>query len=399
MMAFYKKNQKVIIYLALSAIVLVGLFYRVRMALHIQYAIQYEGTPYTHDEYHYLEMTKNLLAGRGYGYWGGRDAYVTPGYPLLMTAVMAVFGAGDDGILAMKLVQVAMSAACVLFVFLLCVKLTKSRGAGLIAAMFVSFYPPLILYARHLLTETPYIFFLLLYFNIQLWVFRKKAPLHAAAGALFGITILIRPMIAVLLPLPYIVAFIMDKNRDERRKVLKSFGYFALAVIMVMLPWWVRNIMVLHKFVLFATQANPFYAGVVRDYGNLPPSSNQFADGIKLLFHKLATEPLTTIKWFTIGKIDLLFSKPAYSLPAGVTYLISIASPIHIHLVSLGSLGTLAGLFDKRLRLLSLYTLFYIALSLLFIPTSRFGLQYMPLFAVYAAYIIQRVFGAPAHVE
>ena len=386
MIAFLKTHRRIVAFVLLSLLILLGLYYRIIFCLNVQFEGMYEGSPYTHDEYHYIQMAKNLLEDGRYGYWGGHDAYVTPGYPLFMTGVMSVFGTGEGGILAVKIAQALMSAASVYLVFLLCMRLTKKMSASLIAATFMSMYPPLMLYSRYLLTETPYIFFILLYFNVQLWAFDKKKPYHAIAGALFGLTVLVRPMVVVLLPLPYIFRFFTRKGKEDRRALLISFAYFAGAVVLVMAPWWIRNLVTLNKFIPLATQANPFYAGVVRDYKNLPASSSEFSDGLRLLWRELTTHPLTTIKWYTIGKLDILFSKPAYSLPSGVSYLTSLVNPIHVFLVSLGALGTVAGLLNRRTRMVAVYLFVYIALSLLFIPTSRFGLQYMPFLAVFAGW-------------
>jgi hypothetical protein len=209
---------------------------------------------------------------------------------------------------------------------------------------------------------------------------------------LFAVAVLIRPMIFVLLPLPYIYLFIIKKDRTERRLVLKNFVFFVSAIILVMLPWWIRNLVTLNQFIPLATQGNPFYAGVVRDLSTLPPSDNEFMDGIRLFFTELFNRPLQTIKWFTIGKLEILFIHPDYWLPPGYTYLTGILRPLHMYIVALGSIGLLGGLFNKNLRMVSIYAVPYIMLSLLFIPVPRFALQYMPLLAIFAAFVIFRVF-------
>jgi len=388
-----KTNKTALVYAALAVILLIGLYYRVMFAYNIEYTNAYMGTQYTHDEYNYLNMIERLLAGRGYGYWADQDAFVTPGYPLFMAAIMAIFGTGANGILAVKLVQAVLSAATVVPVFFICVKLLKNRGAALFAAALVSFYPPLILWSRYLLTETLYIFFLMLYFLVQLHAMEKKGrACNIAAGALFALSVLVRPMIVVLLPLPYIYLFILNKNREERRLLIKCFVFFVSAFVLVMLPWWIRNLVVLNQFIPLGTQSNPFYAGIVRDHNTLPASDNQFADGVRLLFSELWHRPFETIKWFTIGKLDTIFSTPSYALPAGVSYLSSIARPMHMYFVALGSVGILGGLLVKKMRMISIYMLFYIVLSLLFIPTRRFGLQYMPLLAIFSSFVLVNLY-------
>jgi 4-amino-4-deoxy-L-arabinose transferase-like glycosyltransferase len=305
-----------------------------------------------------------------------------------MAAIMAIFGTGTSGILAIKLAQALISAATVGLVFLLCVRLLKNRGAGLVAAALISFYPPMILYSRYLLTETLYFFFMVLYFIIQLHALeKKKASYNIAAGAIFAISVLVRPMIVVLLPLPYIYMYIVNKDKSERRLLIKNFIFFISAFVIVMLPWWIRNIIVLNQFIPLATQGNPFYAGIIRDYNSLPMSDNEFVDGIRLLLSELFSRPIQTITWFTVGKLEIIFFAPEYSLPSGTSYLSSLL-PMHYYIVTLGSLGLLYGLFVKKFRMMSIYIIIYILLSLLFIPTRRFGLQYMPFLIINAVLVM-----------
>ena len=390
---FIGKNRTVITYVALAAIMIIGLYCRVLFALNIEYSNWHMGTQYTHDEYNYLNMVRDILDGKGYGYWEGRDAYVTPGYPLFMALIMSLSGTGASGVLAVKLVQAVLSAASSGLVFLLCLKLLKNRGAGVVAAALISFYPPLILYSRYLLTETIYIFFIVLYFIIQVHALERKSRIfHAIAGALFAVTVLIRPMIFVLLPLPYVYTFILSKDGGERRMIIINFVYFISAFVLVMLPWWVRNMLTLNRFIPLSTQGNPFYAGVIRDYSTLPQSGSEVADGFRLLLSELRHRPFETLEWFTIGKLEVLFLNPDYILPAGYSYFKGIVGPMHMYIVALGSLGLAGGLIAGKLRMISIYVLLYIMLSLLFIPTGRFGLQYMPFLAIFTAYLLFKFF-------
>ena len=382
---YCKANRASITYMLLAIILFIGLFYRIIFALDIKYTNQYRGTQYTYDEFKYLEMIDKLLTSGNYGHSAEHDAYVTPGYPMFLAAVMGIFGTGSNGVLAVKLIQALLSVASSGLVFLLCAKLLESRGAGLVAAALISFYPPLILISRYLLTETLYIFLIILYFYVQNHALeRNKKMLYIAAGALFALSVLVRPMIVVLLPLPYIYVYVSRKDRAERLLIIRGFSLFVLAFVLVMLPWWIRNIITLNQFIPLATQGNPFYAGIVRDFTALAHPENEYVDGLKLFFDELTSKPLQTIYWFTFGKLEILFKAPFYYLPPEHSYPTYLIIPMHIYIVVFGSLGLLAGIFIKKLRMISLYLLLYIMLSLLFIPTRRFGLQYMPFFAVFS---------------
>ena len=102
---------------------------------HVEFMGKYS-TQYTPDEERYINMARRVLAGGYYSYWGyGPDAVVSPGLPIFLVGLMAIFGSGPQGIYCIQLVQCLLLAATVLCTYLLAVQFTGRRGAGLLASL------------------------------------------------------------------------------------------------------------------------------------------------------------------------------------------------------------------------------------------------------------------------
>jgi len=353
---FLSRHRTIFISIAIMLIVFVGLYFRFIYAFEVEFTNQYNRTEFTQDEYYYINMVNNLLSYQSYGYSQMYDAQVMPGYPIFLATLMVMFGTEGVGVLVVRVVQALISTGTIYLVYLLAAKVLSNRGAGLIAAALIAFYPPLILYSRFILPETLYIFFITLYFLIQIKAMEKEEnPYHIGAGALLGISVLFKPMIFVLLPLPYIYMIIMSKNAEQRKIYIRNFVFYAIACCVVLVPWWVRNLITLERFVL------------------------------------LTDNFLETVTLFAFGKFGILLFEPAFYLPTGFTLLSGVSTPLHTYIVALGSLGLISGLFIKHLRLMSVFIGAYILLSLFFTPAPNYGLQYMPFLAIFAVYALFKI--------
>lgn len=377
---------KISIFAFLVLFTALGLYYRVVFAYNIHFENLHLGTQFGHDEYNYIQMAKNIVEKGVYGYMSDTpNAYVTPAFPLFLASFFYFCQTGEEALLYAKLAQAVLSAISIILVFLIGKKVF-SNTTGLIAAFFVAFYPPLVLYSRHLLTETLYIFFFLMYFLIQITAFDKKGIWwHFMAGFFMAAATLTRPTAFVLIPLPYIYNYF--SRRPYFDKTAKQFGVFLLGVSVLMLPWIARNIITLGKFIMLCTQRNPFYCGIIENYASLPPSDNETADGIRLMLHLLKTQPVKTVKWFTIGKINSMFETQDYWLQNNYKYL-SSARLLHHFIIVCGSLGVLMSIYIKKLRLISLFILASVFIQLLFIPVPRYAIPQIPLLSICAGYML-----------
>lgn len=372
------RDRRRLVYLLLIAALCAAVFL---YAVHCARTCSADRSP---DEAAYIAMARRLLTERVYSFWGeGPDAYVTPGFPLLLALGMAVFGSGAKGILAVKVAQCAMLAGIIALTARLARRVSGRCLAGLIAGVLVAGDLSLFYFATHLLTEVPYIFFLLLFLTILYEAQRHdRLWLHAAAGAAFAWAVLIRPMVFVTLPFWYLVPLLRAKGK--RRAVLRQAGAFGLGMLALFAPWWGRNLIVLHRFVLFGTQTNPIFSGIAENmwqYGVDDPHS--LRGNLALLLEFIRKWPGMTLRWLTFGKFQIIFMNifQPYRGPIITAFFQHLA-------VYTGLCGGLCALASRRLRGPAIAFWVYFAASFLFVPEPRFAMQYIPLLAILSGWLI-----------
>lgn len=160
----------------------------------------------------------------------------TPGYPLYLAGVYAVFGVAPWVAL---LLQIILSATMLFMLYGLSCHWFNQKAA-IFAGLFYALEPHVVLYSSYLLTDTLFsVFFLgsLVMFLVALET--RKGPHFFLVGLLIGILTLIRP-VGEFLPVLFIVlGFIMlQKNRMT---VLRGCVVLLIAYFMTVSPWLYRN--------------------------------------------------------------------------------------------------------------------------------------------------------------
>lgn len=200
------------------------------------------------DEADYELIAKNLFEGNGYCYLRGHPtAFRPPLYPLVVASVYKASGTRNHA--AVRWVQVLLSSATAGLVFLLGL-LVFGRGAGVWAGAIFALYPTMLYYVPKLMTET--LFIALLYASlvtVVLAIKRGAANLFAAAGLLFGVSFLCRPVL-----LPFIIGlfvpmmFLLSRRKVIHRTAVCSIAFLAVFVAAVS-PWVIRNYIVFDEFI------------------------------------------------------------------------------------------------------------------------------------------------------
>lgn len=204
---------------------------------------------------------------------GGPTAFRPPLYPYALGGVYAVFGDGQAGETAGRVLGAMLGTAAVYLVWLVAARTWRTR-VGLIAAGVAAVFPPLVLLNDALITE-PLFLTIELAIVLTALVSRDRGGdwrWAAACGALCSLAALTRSN-GILLMLPAAAGVWVAKPRFSRSGLLAPVA-LALAAVITIVPWTIRNSDEFDRFVPFSTQTGFGMAGIfndaARDYPGYP---------------------------------------------------------------------------------------------------------------------------------
>ena len=212
------------------------------------------------DSVWYDEGAWGITQGLGYTYQGQATAFWPPGYPVFLAGVYFVFG---HNYLAAKLANIVLQLGIIVMSGSLARRMWGEEGAFL-TALIMALLPGQIVYSSLLESMTLFTFLMLGILRLALdenrWL---SSPL--LTGLLTGILALTRPT-GLLFPLA--LAFVYWLDGDQAREAIRK-GFVAMAVMMlVILPWTVRNYRAFGKLVPISTNG-----GFNLMVGNSPQST------------------------------------------------------------------------------------------------------------------------------
>jgi 4-amino-4-deoxy-L-arabinose transferase-like glycosyltransferase len=209
------------------------------------------GTP-GDDARAYYDLSKSLYEEGSYGSPGFRDASDwSPGAPLLYAGSFYATAGAREG--TARIVELLLGLAAIVVVFLLGRRIA-CRPAGLIAAFGVAVYPPFIHSTGALFSEPPAILTLPAAVLAFLWAGeQERLRAWLLPGFLFGLTALIRPeYLAVGVAFVLLAGFRVAKARGWRPG-LAGATLVVAAMLIPIVPWTVRNVVVLDRVVPIST--------------------------------------------------------------------------------------------------------------------------------------------------
>lgn len=204
------------------------------------------------DQSEYVALAQNLRYHGSFSFgephaWGGGGHLNTLGpfvptaaraplYPILLAAL---WWGGGPPVLGMRLLQILMGAATVLLTYLIA-KREFGRRVGLIAGIGMAFHPLSCYLTTQILSETLFTF--LLTIGIWFWGGRRAY----LAGVFFGFAALTRPALLPFLILMALYACVCVKQRQ-------FVGKIAMAAILIIAPWTIRNYVAFQKIIPIST--------------------------------------------------------------------------------------------------------------------------------------------------
>jgi 4-amino-4-deoxy-L-arabinose transferase-like glycosyltransferase len=208
------------------------------------------------DSHAYYAISKALYEEGSFGGPEFRDSSDwSPGAPFLYAASFYATGGAREG--TARIVEALLGVATILVVFALGWRLggrDLGRWVGLFAAFAVAVYPPFIHTTGELMSEPPAMLTLPAAVLAFLWAGEKRSPwAWLAPGFLFGLTAMFRPEYLLVGAAFVVLAAIRVWRDSEWRLGLAGGAVLLVALVLPILPWTIRNIVVLDRVVPIST--------------------------------------------------------------------------------------------------------------------------------------------------
>jgi hypothetical protein len=219
------------------------------------------------DSHAYFGLAKALYEEGSFGSPSFRDSSDwSPGAPWLYAASFVVTGGAREG--TARIVEALLGLATILVVFALGERLGRAASGqgrrdlgaavGLLSAFAVAVYPPFIHSTGELMSEPPAMFTLPAAVLAFLWaanVGAERPPLARwlVPGSLFGLTAMFRPEYLLVGAAFAVLAAIRVALTRDWKRALAVAGVFLAGLVVLILPWTVRNYVVLERTVPIST--------------------------------------------------------------------------------------------------------------------------------------------------
>ncbi len=167
---------------------------------------------------------------------GPPEFFRIPGYPVFVAIILAIF----HSVIVVALAQIALIATTSILIYRLGVRFF-SRVVGVAAALIFAFDPTVMLHSLTVLSESLFVFLLVVCVYILIMPERGAPSLRHALmiGLLIGAVTLTRPVGQFLLPL--MLAYYLWRHRKSGVACLWGSGALMLGLLLVAGPWLVRN--------------------------------------------------------------------------------------------------------------------------------------------------------------
>jgi 4-amino-4-deoxy-L-arabinose transferase-like glycosyltransferase len=378
------------------------------------------------DPFTYLASAYGIAAGDGYRFFvdGSPTAYFPIGYPSFVAAVawVAEHTPLDDVPRAVGVVQAVIGTASVWLVHRITSRLYGVR-TGLVAAAIVALFPGLLMYSSNLLSETLFVFALLLALAVVIavpWSADTPSWRHLAGfGVLMALAMLVRPQ-AVLLVIALVAA--MAIAHLGRRRSLAAGGVVLATAVLTIAPWTIRNAITMDSFVPISSNLgddlcighNDGARGHFAFYEDcIPPSKirggaqevERSREGTRVALEHIWSHPRREA-WLLVQKARYTYNGDSGAIAAAEAYgnarflssglratLTTVADVYFFLVVALGLVGSvlMASRRDARSTFLLLSLAAMALIPLAFFGDMRFHVPASPLFAIAAALALTRL--------
>ncbi len=228
-----------------------------------------------HDPFFYLDYARRMALGGGYRLKDGEPtAYYPIGYPGILAGwlkITQLTPLHNHWIAATELLNLILSTASIALAGILGRRLA-GPWVGALTAVVVALFPSLIYHSATILTETTFNFVFLVTLLVLCWQpWTERVPSWGRLvvfGLLLGLSIEIRPIALLVVPMVLIALW----RRGGASLALRRWALVVAVVVAVMIPWTVRNAVVMKAFLPIGTTTGDNLC-----IGNFPGAEGHFA--------------------------------------------------------------------------------------------------------------------------
>ena len=360
------------------------------LAVRLAYVVAFPAGPLETDAIDYDTIAWNLAQGNGYTNQAGEPtAFRPPMYPLFLAGIFYAAGHDLDWV---RWVQALLGAGICVLVCLTARRLYDD-GSAKLAGLFCALYPPLIIPTSEILSEILFMFWLGL---TVYWVISKSGlGWRFVSGLVLGMALMTRPILVFFLTF-LIGWFILVR----KRRALVSTAAVLGGVLLVALPWTIRNYSHFDAFVPLTTSGGQMLfccyvlppQGFGYDAGGLAGEEYvQLADEVsrsRYLSRKtleyIKQNPLAVAKLTVIKALFLIYPFDGY------WHAVSLGSKYNVFWGILLAFSTLGVAVSYRgagsgMQLVFLLVLSFIVAMLVFQAIPRYRLPMEPFLICFAA--------------
>jgi hypothetical protein len=206
------------------------------------------------DSHAYYALAKSLYEEGSYGgpnFKSESSSDWSPGAPWLYAGLFVVSGGPREG--TIRILEALMGIGTILVAFFLGWRL-GGRWPALLGALGVAIYPPFIHSVGEIMSEPPAMLAMPAAVLAFLWAWDGKSPWRwLLPGFLFGCTAMFRPEYSLVAAFFVIYAAARWAWRREWAFGATAIALMLAALLLPVLPWTIRNIVVLERLVPIST--------------------------------------------------------------------------------------------------------------------------------------------------
>jgi 4-amino-4-deoxy-L-arabinose transferase-like glycosyltransferase len=364
-------------------------------------SISYTGLhPLQGDQISYESIGAEIASGNSSG-----SSYQAPLYQFFVAGVYTVSGRDTQNI---RTIQAILAAFSVVLIYIITRRLYDIRTANIAGLMAVCAFD-LILYSGLVLSETLFVFLLLIglicYDSIEKAAFQNKTKVSILTGLIFGLASLVKSQFVLFPPLLMLLRIVGGSG--QRMRIIKIFLIIGCTMVLVILPWTVRNFIVHNEFIPITTNGgevfwqgnNPDATG--GDISHLPQFENHYIVkmdpvesnkiGYKLGFEWIQSNPIDCIKLY-MKKLALYWTyirdyqyDDIWGPYLGVQTSNIAPTAYNASIIILAFLGFAAAIRKRNMHYLILIIAYFSLIHMVFLSGVRYRIAILPVLIIFAA--------------